>query len=146
MKATALVAAVLALGVAVVALMRTFGGDPGYTDAQRADAKNSVCAAFETVRSGVATNTNATPPGDIAGALAVAANARIALFDGGQYLLAKLDPATPPELAEDVRTFANELMDIGAAATAGVPNDDPEQAGRLRDAEAASAAVNGHCG
>ena len=37
-------------------------------------------------------------------------------------------------------------MDIGAAATAGVPNDDPEQAGRLRDAEAASAAVNGHCG
>jgi hypothetical protein len=34
-------------------------------------------------------------------------NARISLYDGGQYLLARLDPATPPELADAVKKFAN---------------------------------------
>lgn len=148
MKLAALVVAVFALGVSVFALLRTFDGEPEYTDAARTDAKNAVCSAFETVRTGVATNTNAEPPGgsdDIAGALAVSANARIALFDGGQYLLARLDPATPSELAGEVRRFANQLMDIGAAATAGVPNSDPVQAGRLQDAEAASSAISGRC-
>ncbi len=144
----ALTVAVLALGVAAFALFRTFGGEPEYTDTQRADAKNAICSAFDTVRTGVATNTNATPlggTGDIAGALAVAANARVALLDGGQYLLARLDPATPTDLAGEVRRFANQLMDIGAAATAGVPNTDPVQAGRLQDAEAAGAAISGLC-
>lgn len=148
MKAVALATAVLALGIAVFALLRTFDTEPGYTQAQREDARAAVCAAFETVRTGVATNTNVTPPGgsgDITGALAVAANARVALLDGGQYLLAKLDPATPADLAADVRRFANQLMDIGAAATAGVPNTDQAQTGRLRDAEAASSAVSARC-
>lgn len=149
MKLAALVVAVFALGVSVFALLRTFDSEPEYTDAERTDAKNAICSAFETVRTGVATNTNVEPPGgsdDIAGALAVSANARVALFDGGQYLLARLDPATPSELAGEVRRFANQLMDIGAAATAGVPNSDPAQAGRLQDAEATSSAVSGRCG
>ncbi|MFB1297493.1 hypothetical protein ACAG24_018425 [Mycobacterium sp. pW049] len=149
MKQLALAVAVLALGVAAFALLRTFDSGPEYTDAQRADAKSAICAAFETVRTGVATNTNAEPPGgsdDIAGALAVSANARVALLDGGQYLLARLDPATPSDLAGEIRRFANQLMDIGAAATAGVPNSDPVQAGRLQDAEAASTAISGRCG
>ncbi|MCV7057341.1 hypothetical protein [Mycolicibacterium gilvum] len=148
MKAVTLAAAVLALGIAVFALIRTFDAEPDYTEAQRGDAKAAVCAAFETVRTGVATNTNVTPPGgsgDITGALAVAANARVALFDGGQYLLAKLDPATPTDLAAEVRRFANQLMDIGAAATAGVPNTDEVQAGRLQDAEAVSSAISERC-
>jgi hypothetical protein len=143
----ALTLAVMSLGIAVFALLR---GDraPDYTDAQRTDARAEICAAFATVRTGVATNTNVTPPGgadDAAGALAVAANARVALFDGGQYLLARLDPAAPAELATSVRDFGRQLMDIGAAATAGVPNDDPAQAGRLRAAEAASTAIDGMC-
>ncbi|MDG4668843.1 hypothetical protein [Mycobacterium sp. 236(2023)] len=149
MKLAALAVAVLALGVAVLALFRTFDGEADYTDAQRTDAKTAICSAFEIVRTGVATNTNVTPPGgsdDIAGAMAVAANARVALFDGGQYLLARLDPATPTDLASEVRRFANQLMDIGAAATAGVPNTAAAQAGRLQDAEAASAAISGRCG
>lgn len=143
----ALAVAVLALGVAMFALFRPVG-EPDYTDAQRSDAKAAVCAAYDTVRTGVATNTNTTPPGgaaDIAGALAGAANARVALYDGGQYLLARLDPATPADLAAEVRRFGNQLMDIGAAATAGVPNTDPAQAGRLEAAEAASAAIAGLC-
>lgn len=144
----ALAVAFLSLGIAGFALFRTFDRDPGYTDAQRGDAETAICSAFETVRTGVATNTNIAPPGgsgDISGALAVAANARVALFDGGQYLLARLDPATPTDLAGEVSRFANQLMDIGAAATAGVPNSDPVQAGRLQDAEAASTAISGRC-
>jgi len=144
----ALAVAFLSLGIAAFALFRTFDGEPDYTDAQRNDAKTAICSAFETVRTGVATNTNVEPPGgsgDIAGALGVAANARIALLDGGQYLLARLDPATPTDLAGEVRRFGNQLMDIGAAATAGVPNTDPAQAARLQDAEAASTAISGRC-
>ncbi|WP_460354164.1 hypothetical protein [Mycobacterium sp. ZZG] len=141
----ALTTAVLALGVAVWALLRTVDSGPDYTDQQRAEATAGICAAFQTVRTGVATNTNVEAPGDIAGALAAAANARVALLDGGQYLLARLDPATPGDLAGEVRRFADQLMDIGAAATAGVPNDDPAQAARLQDAEAASTAISGRC-
>lgn len=143
-----LAVAVVSLCVAVFTLLRTLGGEAEYTDAQRSEATSAICAAFETVRTGVATNTNIEAPGgsgDIVGALAVAANARIALLDGGQYLMARLDPATPTELASDVRRFANQLMDIGAAATAGVPNTDPVQAGRLQDAQAASTAVSDRC-
>ena len=143
-----LAVAVLSLGVAVFAVLRTVDRDPDYTDGQRAEARTAICAAFDTVRTGVATNTNIEPPGgsgDITGALAVAANARIALIDGGQYLLARLDPATSTDLAGDVRRFANQLMDIGAAATAGVPNSDPAQAARLQDAEQASTAISGRC-
>ena len=57
--------------------------------------------------------------------MAVAANARVALYDGGQYLLARLQPDTPPELADAIRKFANNLMDIGARSTSGIPNSDP---------------------
>ena len=144
----ALAVAFLSLGIAGFALFRTLDREPDYTDAQRSDARTAICTAFETVRTGVATNTNIAPPGgsgDISGALAVAANARVALLDGGQYLLARLEPATPTDLAGEVRRFANQLMDIGAAATAGVPNSYPVQAGRLQDAEAASTAVSGRC-
>lgn len=72
-------------------------------------------------------------------------NARAALFDGGQYLLARMDPATPPELASQIHRFADLVMDIGAAATAGVPDSDPVQADRLEQAEDASAQISGLC-
>jgi hypothetical protein len=104
--------------------------------------------AFNTVRQGVSRNTNLQVPGgeaDVAGTLAVAANARISLYDGGQYLLARLAPATPPELADAVRGFANGLMDIGAAATAGTPNTEPEQAKWLADADAANTTIGQLC-
>lgn len=147
------VLALVALGLASWALLRpTAGGgsstEPTYTDAQRADAKGKVCAAFNTVRTGVSQNTNLQAPGgaeDIVGNLAVAANARLSLYDGGQYLLARLDPATPPDLANAVRSFGNTLMDIGASATAGERNTDPEQAARLRDADAANRTIGGLC-
>jgi hypothetical protein len=62
------------------------------------------------VRKGVSLNSNLQPPGgpeDVTGSLAVVANARISLYDGGQYLLVRLDPATPPDLADAVKTLAS---------------------------------------
>jgi len=143
-----LIVAVAALGVAGWTLYRLDFSKPSYTDTQRADAKVEVCAAMDVVRKGVSLNTNLRPAGgpeDVTGSLAVAANARVALYDGGQYLLAKLDPATPPDLADAVRKFANTLMDIGAAATAGAQNKDPDQAARLRDADSANATLTELC-
>ena len=115
---------------------------------QRAQAKAKTCGAYDIVRKGVSLNTNQSIPGgpaDVTGAMAVAANARVSLYDGGEYLLSRVEPATPPALADPARTFGNLLMDIGAAATAGVQNDDPDQAARLRDADALNATIEGLC-
>jgi hypothetical protein len=131
------VIAIAALGLGGWLLLRP--STPHYTDAQRADAKTKVCAAHKLVSNGVSMNTKMLPPGgegDVTGALAVAANARMSLFFGGQYLLARLDPATSSDLADQVRMFANTLLDIGVAASAGVQNADPTQAARLKDTDA----------
>ena len=77
--------------------------------------------------------------------MAVAANARLALYDGGQYLLARLQPDTPQELADAVRKFANNLMDIGARSTSGIPNTDPAQAARLKEADEANTKITELC-
>jgi hypothetical protein len=147
---TSLVVAVAALAVAGWALTRTYPEpEPGFTEAQQADAKNRICAAVELVRSGVSLNTNLQSPGgsaDATGAMAAAANARLSLYDGGQYLLARLDPATDAELADEVRTFADTLVDIGAAATAGALNTDPEQAARIEQADATQQQIAASCG
>src|SRR3954462_2056637 len=143
----ALIVAVAAIAVAVWALLRQPGSSE-YSDAQRSDAKGQICMAVDVVRRGVSLNTNMQPPGgpeDVTGALAVAANARLSLYDGGQYLLARLDPATPPDLTDAVKNFANLLMDIGANATAGSPNSQPEQAARLKQADAANAKTTELC-
>ncbi len=143
----ALILALIAVGLAAWAAFRptpTTSAESTYTTAQQGAAKSTVCAAANVVRKGISLNTNLQSPGgngDVTGSLAVAANARVSLSDGGQYLLARLDPATPTELAAAVRKFANTLLDIGAAATAGSPNTDPDQAARLRDADADNAKV-----
>jgi hypothetical protein len=76
---------------------------------------------------------------------AVAANARLAMSAGGSYLLARLDPATPPELAAAIRSFTDDLHDLTMTALAGVPNDDPAQAARLRDGQAQSTHIADLC-
>jgi hypothetical protein len=144
----ALVLAVAALALAGWTWYRSEDSKPSYSDTARAEAKAKVCTTMDLVRRGVSLNTNLQPAGgpeDVTGSMAVAANSRVALYDGGQYLLAKIDPAAPADLAEAVRNFANNLMDIGAAATAGAQNTDPDQAARLRDAEAANATVTELC-
>ena len=151
----ALVVALAALGLAGWAAFRPAprpasepGTDQGYSAAQEAEAKASICAAMNLVRKGVSMNTNLQPPGgaaDVTGALAVAANARLSLSEGGQYLLARLDPATPKPLADDARKFANSLIDIGAASIAGALNSDADQATRLKDADALNMKIAEAC-
>jgi hypothetical protein len=149
------VLSVVAIALAAWALLRPApktpeppSATPAYSDMQAPQAKTQICSAFNTVRQGVARNTNMQAPGgegDIAGTLGVAANARISLFDGGQYLLARLAPSTPTELADAVRAFGNGLLDIGAATTAGAQNTDPDQAKRLADADALSKKIDQLC-
>jgi hypothetical protein len=157
----ALVVALAAVGLAAWALMKEpKSSDPAQT-AQSSestgsvfsgdvtdDPKGSVCQAFNLVRTGVQSNTNLRAPGgpeDVTGALAVAANARLSLSEGGAYLLSRLQPDTPAELTDAVRKFANQLMDIGARSIAGIPNSDPDQAARLKDADISSAALSNLC-
>ncbi|AGB23286.1 hypothetical protein Mycsm_02962 [Mycobacterium sp. JS623] len=143
--AVALAAAVLS-GWLLFRVMREH--TPNYSDAQRSDAKQKICDATAVVRKGVSLNTNLQPPGgpeDVTGSLAVAANARISLYDGGQYLLVRLDPATPTDLADAVKDFAKLLVDIGANATAGAQNSQPEQAARLKEADAANTKLTELC-
>jgi ABC-type glycerol-3-phosphate transport system substrate-binding protein len=148
------VVAVVALALSAWALLRPSAAAPSdtattdFSDAQRADAKTKICTAFETVRTGVSLNTNLQVPGgqsDVAGSLAVAANARLALFGGGQYLRDSLDPATSPELADSIRRFADLLSDIGANSIAGALNTDPPQSARLKEADGANRTIEGLC-
>ncbi|MET0450787.1 MAG: hypothetical protein ABW137_03025 [Mycobacterium sp.] len=144
LSVVALVLSLIAVGLgawAVFGPARKPAADAAYTPTQQSDAKAAICTAAGLVRSGITINTTAQSSGDVSGALAVQANARGALSNGGQYLLARLDPATPPELADAVERFANTLLDIGAGATAGAQNTDPEQAARLRDVDAQNARV-----
>jgi hypothetical protein len=145
----ALVVALVAVGLAVWALMKEPSKEAQvFTGTTTDDPKGSICESFNVIRNGVQINTNLQPPGgpeDVTGSMAVAANARLALYDGGQYLLARLQPETPPDLADAVRKFANNLMDIGARSTSGIPNSDPGQAARLKEADEANAKITELC-
>ncbi|MBY0287594.1 MAG: hypothetical protein K2X52_10630 [Mycobacteriaceae bacterium] len=130
--------ALVAVGVAVTSLVQT-PGEPADKTTQRTDATNAtpaetearVCDAFDLVRRAVGVQTNTDLGPDPGAQSAVAANSRLAALGGGDYLLSRLGPTTAPELAEAVRSFANDLQDIGMNQLAGVPNTDPNLATRL---------------
>ena len=137
----ALLVSIAALGLAVWTAFapRPSEQPPVPTDAEQATAKSTICAAVDLVRKGVALNTQPQDD-DVPAAMAIAA-----MIGGGQYLLDRLDPATPPQLAVDVRDFAGTLMDVGAASTAGALNTDPDQAARLARADALSQKLTADC-
>lgn len=149
LAAFALVIAVAALALSGWTWWQARSSEPSYSAEQQNTAREAICRAFVSVRTGVATNTHLEAPGgdgDVTGSLATAANARGSLMDGGQYLLTRLEPATPPDLADAVRGFANGLLDFGAAATAGAPNSDPDQTARQRDLDALGGTLGQMCG
>lgn len=147
----ALVIAVIAIGVAIWALVRSpdepapSPGEPAVNAQQSDDAKGRVCAAFDIVRRAVSMQTNIDMGPDPVAREAVAANARLATLGGGEYLLSRLDPATPPELANAVRSFANNLQDVGLNQLVGMPNTDPTVAALLNEAQAASTQITDMC-
>ena len=97
------------------------GAWPAFTNQQVADAKARACAAYTTVRTGVSLQTHATGAADPVATPAVAVDARLSEVVSAQYLLNRLDPATPPPLAAAIHTFADDLLDIAANALAGAP-------------------------
>lgn len=115
---TALVVALIAVAVAVAGWLRPTGttSPPTFTDEQVADAKTKICTAFINVRQAVIANTNQANPveGDPIGELAVASNARLALYSGGGYLRDHLarEPATSADLTVAVNSMANTLEDL----------------------------------
>jgi hypothetical protein len=76
---------------------------------------------------------------------AVAANARLATLGGGEYLHSRLDPATPHELADAVRSFATNHQESGMNQLVGMPNTDPTVAALLNEAQAASTRITDLC-
>jgi hypothetical protein len=153
----ALLIAVIAVGLAAWSLLRTpeesahsaagspTAGAPQSGAAQSGDVKAGVCTAVDTVRNAVSRQTNADFGPDPVAREAVAANARLATVGGGSYLLARLDPQLPAELADAVRTFATDLQDIGMKQLAGIPNTDPALSDQLKAAQATSARITDLC-
>jgi hypothetical protein len=140
----ALVIALIAAAVAGWALLRPTppSAAPAAAPQQSGDPKANACDAYRTVSSAISLQTHADPGTEVQG---VAANARLAMSGGATYLLAHLNPGTPADLADAIRTFATGLQDISMNALAGVPNSDPKQADRLRNAEATNSRIAELC-
>jgi hypothetical protein len=145
--AIAVLIALAAAGVAAWALLHPAKPKaPAAPTAQQVtDAKTRACKAYATVRVAVELQTHADLGTDPAAVQAVAANARLSMAAGGQYLLDRVDPATPAPLASAVRSLALDLQDIAMNALAGVANDDPTQAARLSDGQNVAAQVADLC-
>ena len=142
--ALAVIAVAVAIGGALWASTRTPNApavtaqQPDGTALQPDAAKARACAAFDMVRKAVSVQTNINLGPDAVAKVAVAANARLATLGGGQYLLSRLDPATPADLADAARLFANKLQDLAMHQLVGTPNTDAEMAPLLSEAQTAS--------
>lgn len=148
---TALVVALIAVAVAIWALVNPASAEASDSEHSAATAQESegakarACDAFHTVRNAVIVQTNQDLGPDPIARKAVAADARLATLGGGQYLLGRVDSATPPELADAIRSFANNLQEVGMSQLAGSPSNDPTQQARLSDADKASALATEMC-
>ncbi len=134
MSVLSLFLALAAIGIAAWAMVMVWP-QKDKTVEPTAESKQKVCAAFDTVSKAVQLQTHADLGPDPIAQTAVAGNARLALIGGGEFLLSRLDDQTPPDLAEAVRLFANNLDEIGMNALAGATNEDPQQAARLTAGE-----------
>lgn len=140
----ALVLAVIAVLLAGWMLLRSSQG-PTATVEQTDQARTRICDAFSTVNTALAVQTNADLGSDEVAREAVAANARLATIAGGQYLLSRIEPATPTELADPVRTFAANIEDIGMSQLVGRTNADPDVMALMAEAQAAGDQVRQQC-
>lgn len=142
----ALAVAVIALAVAAWGLLRSPSGDAGgSTSSSSGDPKAQVCDAFTMVRNAVSLQTNADLGNDRVAQQAVAANARLATLGGGEFLLSRLNGSVPADLADAVRSFADDLTYIGMGQLAGAPADDPAQSNREQTAQATAAKIDTLC-
>jgi hypothetical protein len=111
-----LIVALIAVVLAIVGWFRPSTGPGSFTDQQRAAAAAAICKMSASVESAVGINTHRrNVDGGPAGALAVASNARLALYGGGAYLQNQLtnQPATPDDLADAVSSMGQTLQQLG---------------------------------
>jgi hypothetical protein len=116
-----------------------------FTAQQTGDAKKRACDAFDVARKAVTIQTNSDLGPEPVAKEAVAANARLAILGGGQFLLSRVDPATPPEIADALRAFGNNLQNIGMSQLLNIPNTDPALTGQLNDAQTSSQQILDMC-
>jgi len=135
LAALAMAVALLASGVAVWALLKPAPAPEAVGNPAAADPKATACSAFLLVSKGVAIQTRKDLGPDPAAREAVAANARLSMAGGAAYLRDTVPSNTPPELAEPISTFADQLQTIAQYYLAGQLNNDPEQAARLAAAD-----------
>ena len=109
------------------------------------DSKTRVCAAFQTTAKAVLSQTNAKLGPEPVQQAVVAANARLSLLGGGDYLLRQIDPATPRDLAAAVTVFANDIQALGINYLAGAVSTDPAQAELTKRADASMNAITELC-
>ena len=140
----ALVISLLAAVAAGWALLRPApaaqGGNPAV-----ADPKGQICSAFFLVSNGVALQSRLNIGSDPSAQQAIAANARLAMSGGADYLRSKLASNTPAELAAPITAFADQLQTIAQYYLAGDNNDNPDQAARLKDADVSSKNIAALC-
>ena len=139
----ALVLAVIGIALSIWALLSASSKAPAVE--LSGDAKTRVCAAFQPVQQAVLQQTNANLGPDPVQQAAVAANARLALIGGGDYLLRQIDAKTPEDLAAEVTGFANDLQTLGINYLAGLVATDPAQAELNKRAEAAMTTIAEMC-
>lgn len=127
----ALVIAVIALVLAIINFFFPSSSSKKYSGQETQDAKAHICEVTGTVRQATSINTNmANPvPGDPIGGLSVAANARLALLGGGEYVLARLDaePATPADVSKAAAAMAKTMQELGINYLAGASADSSVQ-------------------
>jgi hypothetical protein len=141
----ALLVGIVAVALAVWGLVRSPESGESNLAAASGDPKTVVCDAFNTVRTAVSLQTNADLGPDKVAQQAVAANARLATLGGGQFLLSRLNPSVPKDLADAVRSFATDLEYIGMSQLAGVGYKDPAQTARQKTAQETAAKIAALC-
>lgn len=147
-----MVVALAALGVSLWVLLKkpwtesssaeTTSTSTGPSPQQVTDAKAYACGAYILVRNAVNLRANANTPAEPE---AAGANARLATAVGQTYLLERLDPATPPPLADAIRKYAANIQEVAMASLAGVGVDDPAQGARINEWAALNTQITDLC-
>ncbi|WP_328350335.1 hypothetical protein OG976_15580 [Mycobacterium sp. NBC_00419] len=146
----AIVIALIAVAVAIGAWFRPAPKAEApaaktYSEQEVADAKKAVCDAFDTVHEAVRINTGRDGGSDPTATLAVAANARLSMYGGADYLMETLQkhPATPADLSASVQKLADTFRVLTIQFMINKQNSDLEEP--LREADSATTAIQSIC-
>jgi hypothetical protein len=120
---------------------------PTYTDGQTADAKAHMCTAFGKVDHALDISGARKGSDDPTAQLAIATSGRQVLDAGSRYLLSKLaeEPATPPNVANEVRKFASSSQELVIGYLGGLTNSDGDLQPSLHAGDEATLAIRRLC-